>query len=79
MPLFCSISTHLAAGSHLPVAILRADKLQFSGTTNVVTVQNDGYLELNGPLSGSGAIAMRGNSVYGSNGKVWLNGDNSNF
>ena len=79
VPFFCSISTHLAAGSHLPVAILRADKFQFSGTTNVVTVQTNGYLELNGPLSGSGNIAMKGNSTYGSNGKVWLNGDNSNF
>ena len=79
VPFFCSISTHLAAGSHLPVAILRADKFQFSGTTNVVTVQTNGYLELNGPLSGSGILAMKGNSTYGSNGKVWLNGDNSNF
>ncbi len=79
VPLFCSISTHLAAGSHVPVAILRADKFQFSGTTNLVTVQTNGYLELNGPLSGDGSIAMKGNATYGSNGKVWLNGDNSGF
>ncbi len=79
VPFFCSISTHLATGSYVPVAILRADKFLFSGTTNVVTVQTNGYLELNGPLSGSGSIAMKGNSAYGSNGKVWLNGDNSDF
>ena len=79
VPLFCSISAQIAGGSSVPVAILRADKMQFVGTTNTVTVQIGGYVELNGPIYGSGVITMKGNSSYGSNGRVWLNGDNSNY
>ncbi len=79
VPLFCCISSQIASGSGVPVSILRADKLQFVGTTNSVTVQIGGYVELDGPIYGSGVIAMSGNNSYGSNGRVWLNGDNSNY
>ena len=79
VPLFCSISAQIAGGSSVPVAILRADKMQFVGTTNTVTAQVGGYVELNGPIYGSGVITMNGNNSYGSNGRVWLNGDNSNY
>ena len=79
VPFFYCASSSLASGSQLPVCILRADKLQFSGTTNYVTVQIGGYMEFDGPIYGSGVIMMKGNVTYGSNGRVWLNGDNSNF
>ena len=79
VPFFYSASSSIASGSQLPVCILRADKIQFSGTTNSIVVQIGGYMEFDGPLCGSGVITMRGNYAYGSNGRVWLNGDNSNF
>ena len=79
VPFFHCVSSSIASGSLLPVCILRADKMQFSGTTNFVTVQIGGYMEFDGPIYGSGVIMMKGNNTYGSNGRVWLNGDNSNF
>jgi len=78
VPFFCNISGGVAGGSHVPVAILRADRMRFTGSCSI-TVQIGGYVELDGPISGSGVISMSGNYANGSNGRVWLNGDNSSY
>ena len=78
VPFFCNLSGGVAGGSYVPVAILRADRMRFTGSCSI-TVQIGGYVELDGPISGSGVISMSGNSANGSNGRVWLNGDNSSY
>ena len=79
VPVFRGYAASVATGSKLPVGVLCANRFEFGGSTTYLVVQIGGFLELNGPIYGCGTLLMRGNNTYGSNGRVWLNGDNSNF
>lgn len=79
VPLFRVCSGSVATGSLLPYGVVRADRFEFGGETVNLVVQIGGFLELDGPIYGPSTLAMNGNNRYGSNGKVWLNGMNTNF
>ena len=79
VPLLRVCSGSVATGSKLPYGVVRADRFEFGGETVNLTVQIDGLLELDGPICGPSTLVMNGNHTYGSNGKVWLHGMNTNF
>ena len=79
VPLLRVCSGSVATGSLLPYGVVRADRFEFGGETDSLVVQIGGFLELDGPICGPSTLVMNGNNKYGSNGKVWLNGMNTNF
>ena len=68
----------LASGSYRS-PVVTAESFAFYGIHNSIIVQMNQTLELVGPWKGDGQVDVIGNHAYGSNGRLRLTGDNSNF
>ena len=58
---------------------MTAESFAFYGIHNTIIVQTNQTLELVGPWKGDGQVDVIGNHAFGSNGRLRLTGDNSNF
>ena len=68
----------LASGTYRS-PVVTAESFAFYGIHNTIIVQTNQTLELVGPWKGDGQVDVIGNHAYGSNGRLRLTGDNSNF
>lgn len=74
---FCN--ARFASGSHVAYAAVEADRFEFTGDRNNIIVQIDGEMEMIGPWEGNGIANITGNIGHGSNGRLRITGDNSEF
>lgn len=74
---FCN--ARFASGSHIDYAAVEADRFEFTGVQNNIIVQIDGEMEMIGPWNGDGVAIVSGNIGHGSNGRLRITGDNSEF
>ena len=72
------VDGRLASGSYRS-PVVTAESFAFYGIHNTIIVQTNQTLELVGPWKGDGQVDVIGNHAFGSNGRLRLTGDNSNF